>query len=72
MFFEITDWEELPHTTLEETLFRNTLRQSTCEIVPNICKISVRVLLSWFFVNLREVDSEKISPSFRWNLSGVS
>ena len=36
--------------------------------IPNTCEISMKAVLSCFFIILREVDSENISPSNRWNL----
>ena len=45
--------------------FQNTLRESTCESVPNTCQISMRALLSRFFIILREFDLEYVSLVLR-------
>ena len=50
--------------------FQNTLWQSTCESVPNTCKVSMRAVLSGSFIILRELDLSNVSPSVRWNFSG--
>ena len=47
------------------------VRQSTCEGVHNTCEMSMRVLLSCFFINLTDVDLENTSASVKWNLRGV-
>ena len=44
-----------------EALFQKTLWHSTCESLPKSCEISMRALLSCFFVILREVDLENVS-----------
>ena len=45
--------------------FRNTLRKSTFASVPNTCEISMRPLLSIFFIIFGEVHLENISSSVR-------
>ena len=39
--------------------------------MPNTCEIPIRALLSCFFIILREVDLENVSPNVRWNVRGV-
>ena len=41
---------------------------STCESVPNTCQIFTRLLLSCFFIILREIGLENVSPSIRFIL----
>ena len=48
--------------------FQNTHWNSTCEIVPYTCDISMTALLLCFFIILTEVYSENVSPSVRSNL----
>ena len=48
------------HTVL---LLIDTYLRSCLSVVPNTCEISMRVLLSSFFVTLRETDLEKLSVS---------
>ena len=51
--------------------FKTRFDSQQCESVPNACKISMKALLSCFFVILRELDLENLSHSFRCNLIGV-
>ena len=52
-------------TLCNKRCFGTRLDNQTCETFPNTCKISMRILLQWFFINLRQADSENISPRVR-------
>ena len=59
---ETTDCVKLGKTTLWKALFQNILWESTCESVPNTYEISMRALLSCFFIIVREIDLEMSQP----------
>ena len=51
--------------------FRTRFDNTPVKLSPNTCEISMKVLLSHFFILLRDVDLENLFPSVRWSPRGV-
>ena len=54
-----------------KTLRQNTYGESTCQSVRNTAEIFKAVVLSNFFINLKELQFEKLFFSSIWNLETV-